>query len=222
VAVNCVITQALVGISFGTVSAGGVPGIIDTDVWAVVPPVASVTITDCWLVGTPDSTWKLTLDWPETAVTVAGTVNNGLLALRLIVNELEGARLRLMTQLALELGDNKVGVQVNAFTPIFALKDIESLTCMPLATAVIDAIPSRVEASTFTPKSTLVDPAGTLALAGTDTFELLLARVAANPELCAGPVNVSVHFAAPGELTLDGEQFIELSCTDPATVIVVV
>jgi hypothetical protein len=136
-----------------------------------------------------------------------------------MLNALEGARLRLMTQLALELGDTKAGVQDNASTAMFALKEREALTCMPLASAVIDATPSKVEAATLTPKSTLVDPDGTFALAGTDTFELLLARVATNPELGAGPVNVSVQVAAPGELTLDGEQFIELNCTDPATVI---
>jgi hypothetical protein len=138
-----------------------------------------------------------------------------------MLNELEGARLRLITQLAVELGDTKAGVQDNAFTSMFALKDTEALTSVPLASAVIDATPSKVEAATVAAKPALFDPEATFTLAGTDTFELLLARVTANPAPGAGPVNVTVQVAAPGELTLDGEQVSELNWSDPAMVIVV-
>ncbi len=61
-AVNWVMTQTLVGISFGTVSAGGLPGMMETDVWAVAPPVTRLTLTDCCEVGTPASAWKLMED----------------------------------------------------------------------------------------------------------------------------------------------------------------
>ena len=171
--------------------------------------------------GTPASAWKLTVDCPEVAVTVAGTVNKELLALTLMLKALEGARLRLITQLALELGDSTVGLQDNELTSMFALKDSEALTSMPLASAVIDAMPSKVEAATVAAKPALVDPDATFTLAGTDTFELLLARVTVKPVPGAGPVSDTVQVADPGELTADGEQFIELSWIDPATVIVV-
>ncbi len=136
-----------------------------------------------------------------------------------MVNALVGARLSVMTQLAGELGDSSAGVQDNEFTSTLALKDREAVTCVPLAAAVIEATPSCVAAATVAAKSTLVEPDATVTLAGTETFELLLETVTANPVPGAGPVNDTVQVEDPGELTLDGEQVIELSWSAPATVI---
>jgi hypothetical protein len=47
---------------------------------------------------------------------------------------------------------------------------------------------------------------------------LLLESVTAKPAPCAGPVKETVHVVDPGELTPEGEQVIELSCSAPATV----
>ena len=127
-----------------------------------------------------------------------------------MVNALEGAPLRVMTQLAVELGDSRAGVQDTEFTSTFAVKDREALTCVPLAAAVMEATPSWVAAATVAGKSTLVEPDATLTLAGTETLELLLESVTANPVPGAGPVNDTVQADDPGELTLEGEHLIEL------------
>ena len=137
----------------------------------------------------------------------------------MIVNALEGARLRVMTQLAVELGDSIAGVQDNEFTSTFALKDRDALTCVPLAAAIIEATPSSVDPATVAAKAALVEPDATVTLTGTETLELLLESVTANPVPEAGPVNDTVQVDAPGELTLDGEHVIELNWTAPATVI---
>ena len=152
-------------------------------------------------------------------MTVEGTFNKELLALRLMLNGLDGAWLRLITQLAVELGCSCKGEQVNALTWTFALKDRDALNGTPLASAVIDATPSKLDAATVTVKLALVDPAATLTPAGTEAFALLLERATPNPVPGAGPVKETVQVADPGELTPDGAQVIELSCSVPDTVI---
>lgn len=136
-----------------------------------------------------------------------------------MVNALVGARLRVMTQLAVELGESRAGVQDTEFTSTFALKDRAPLTCVPLAEAVIDATPSCVAAATVAAKLALVEPDATVTLAGTETFELLLESVTANPAVAAGPDNDTVQVDDPGEFTADGEQVIKFSWIVPATVI---
>jgi len=152
-------------------------------------------------------------------MTEEGTVNKGLLALRLMLNGLDGAWLRLMMQLAVELGNSCAGEQLNAFSPTLALNERDAFICIPLASAVIDAMPSKLDAATVTVKLALVDPADTLTLAGTEAFALLLEMATPNPVPGAGPVKETVQVADPGELTPDGAQAIELSCSVPATVI---
>jgi len=181
------------------------------DAWAVAPPVLVMTFTVCWDAGTPAITWKLMVDWPVVAMTEEGTVNKELLALRLMLNELDGAWLRLITQLALASGDSCEGEQVKEFTSTFALKERDALIVIPLAKAVMEAAPSRLEEATVAVKLALLDPDGTFTLAGTATFVLLLESVTANPVPCAGPVKETVQVADPGLFTADGEQTSVLS-----------
>jgi hypothetical protein len=77
--------------------------------------------------GTPAIAWKFTVDCPGVVITVGGTVTSELLALTEMLNALEGAGLRVMAQLAVELGDNCAGAQVNAFTWTLALKESDAL-----------------------------------------------------------------------------------------------
>jgi hypothetical protein len=135
-----------------------------------------------------------------------------------MLNELEGAWLRVTTQLAVVLGDIRLGVQVSEFTSMLALNVSGAVTCIPPADAVMVATPSKLEAATVASKPALVDPDGTFTLAGTDTFALLLESVTPKPAPCAGPVKETVHVVDPGELIPEGEQVIELSCSAPATV----
>jgi hypothetical protein len=151
-------------------------------------------------------------------MTEEGTVTRELLALTFMLNGLEGAWLRVMTQLAVEFGDSLTGVQVTEFTSMLALNVSGAVTCIPPAAAVMVATPSKLDAATVASKPALVDPDATFTLAGTETFALLLESVTANPAPCAGPVKETVHVVDPGELTPDGEQVIELSCSAPATV----
>ena len=138
-------------------------------------------------------------------------VKKELLALMLIANALDGAWLRLMTQLAVALGASCTGKQFTALTSTVVLKETDPLICIPLADAVIDAMPSKLEAAMLTAKVALLDPAATVTLVGTEAFELLLESVTANPVPEAGPVRETVQVDDPGELTLDGAQAMELS-----------
>ena len=205
-AANCVTLQALVVIVSGAVNVGGAPGMMEIDAWAVAPPVLVITFTVCCDAGTPATTWKLMVDWPEVAMTDAGTVSKELLVLRLMLNELDGARLRLMTQLALELGVSCDGEQIKELTSTFALNERDPVICIPFAEAVIVATPSKLEAATVAVKLALVDPDATFTPAGTATFVLLLERVTANPVPWAAPVNETVQVADPGLFTPVGEQ----------------
>ena len=60
-------------------------------------------------------------------------------------------------------------------------------------------------------KPALLEPVGTLTLPGTATLELLSVSVTAIPPEGAGPLNVAVQAAVPGEFTLAGTQAKPLS-----------
>jgi hypothetical protein len=76
-----------------------------------------------------------------------------------------------------------------------------------------------MEAATAAVKVALLDPAGTLTVAGTETLELLLESETPNPLASAGPVREIVQLVDPGELIADGAQESELSCTVPVVTV---
>jgi hypothetical protein len=76
----------------------------------------------------------------------------------------------------------------------------------PPALAVRLAVWSVETAATVAVKAALTAPAATVTVAGTVTFELLLARETANPPVRAGALNPTLQAAVPGALTLAGAQ----------------
>jgi hypothetical protein len=83
------------------------------------------------------------------------------------------------------------------------------------AFAVSIAVCVVLTADTVAENVALVAPAVTVAVAGTVTDELLLARLTANPPLGAAPFSVTVQLSVPAPVIEELEQDIELSVAMP-------
>lgn len=85
----------------------------------------------------------------------------------------------------------------------------------PLALPVSVAVCAEVTAETVAVKPTLAALAGTVAVAGTLTAELLLARLTLIPPLGAAPFNDTVHESDPAPVIDELLHEIELSVATP-------
>jgi len=96
------------------------------------------------------------------------------------------------------------GLQDRADTCGTAVNEIDAVWLAPLAEAVITAVALAFTAATVAVKPTLLDPAGTVTLAGTTTLAELLARPTARPPAAANPPTVTVQETLPAPAIVAG------------------
>jgi hypothetical protein len=97
-------------------------------------------------------------------------------------------------------------LQDSADTCGTADNEIDEVWLAPLAAAVITAVTFTLPALAGAVKPALLDPAGTMTLAGTTRLAELLARLTAKPPARAGALSVTVQETLPAPTTVAGLQ----------------
>lgn len=114
------------------------------------------------------------------------------------------AALSVTVQVLLSPAASEAGLQVKPEIVAGATRLSEKFNVLPLRLAVTSAVELEVRADADAVKLAVVEPDGTVTVAGTAKEALLLARVTAAPPLGAAALSVTVHVLLALDPSVEG------------------
>ena len=201
-----------VGLKLTDERDGAASGVTVSVPMAVVVPVVATTMAICELLTEPVATENdCTVD-PVGTITLAGTGTAVELLVRATGNPPEGAiAFNVTVQVDIWPALTLAGLNATAATAGGLIVRIADLL-EPLNEAVVVALAELATATVWTTKLTLVAPAGTVTVAGTDMSALLLARATVAPGAAAADVSTTVALEDWLPVTTAGAKVTELTC----------
>jgi hypothetical protein len=196
---------------------GTISGVTVTEAVLEAPLLVAVTTTAVLEETAPAVARNKALVDPAATVTEAGTVSAALLSESATTRPPVGAAaLRVTVQEVVPPVVTEVGAQDRVLGMGSGVTVTEAVLEVPLPVAVTVTTVLAETAPAVAKNEALVDPAGTVTEAGTESAALLSESATAKPPVGAAPVNVAVHVEALFETTDVGEQASWLSVTTGA------